>query len=214
MMVMMSVLESALTVSPTAMPTETTVPVIGLVRVASLSDCWALVRSASAVSMAAWSEAICSGVSVSAPDDARAGRRPCRRRRCRSTPVPVAGGPPCRWSPVPVLPCRRCRAWLPWVGAGARWWSRSSANVPPEDSASSAWASAVSSFDTVVWSFDTCCSSVETVWSAASHVAWPVVVLVLALVQSLWAWARSAASLLLVGGQRRLVLRSASSGLR
>ena len=39
MMVMISVLESALTVSPAAMSTETTVPLIGLFNVASLSDC-------------------------------------------------------------------------------------------------------------------------------------------------------------------------------
>ena len=63
MTVMISVLESALTVSPALMPTETTVPLIGLVSVASLSDCSALVSWASAVSMAAWSLAICSGES-------------------------------------------------------------------------------------------------------------------------------------------------------
>ena len=66
MMVMISVVELALTVSPSLMPTETTVPLMGLASVASVSDCWALVRSASALSMSAWSEAICSGVSVSA----------------------------------------------------------------------------------------------------------------------------------------------------
>ena len=44
-------------------------PLIGLVKVASFSDCSALMRSASAESMAAWSDAICWGVSVSAPDD-------------------------------------------------------------------------------------------------------------------------------------------------
>ena len=53
MMVMISVLELALTVSPALMPTETTVPLMGLVSVASVSDCWALVRSASALSMLA-----------------------------------------------------------------------------------------------------------------------------------------------------------------
>ena len=53
MMVMISVLELALTVSPVLMPTETTVPVMGLVSVVSFSDCWALVRSASALSMLA-----------------------------------------------------------------------------------------------------------------------------------------------------------------
>ena len=51
MMVMMSVLELALTVSPTAMSTETTVPAIGLVKVVSFSDCSSLMRSASAESM-------------------------------------------------------------------------------------------------------------------------------------------------------------------
>ena len=53
MMVMISVLELALTVSPTLTATETTVPLIGLVNVASFSDCSALVRSASALSMLA-----------------------------------------------------------------------------------------------------------------------------------------------------------------
>src|SRR5580704_8781188 len=63
-MVIISVLDPALTVSPTVMATDTTVPLIGLVNVASLSDCCASVRFASAVSIAAWSDAICSGVSV------------------------------------------------------------------------------------------------------------------------------------------------------
>ena len=67
-------------------------------------------------------------------------------------------------------------------------------DVPP-DSVPRAWPSAVSSFETVVWSLDTCCSSVETVWRAASQVAWPCGVAVLALVQSLWAWTRSACCL-------------------
>ena len=58
-----------------------------------------------------------------------------------------------------------------------------------------AWPSAVSSFDTVLWSLETTCSSEETVSRAASHVAWPAGVAVLALVQSDdWACARSAAS--------------------
>ncbi len=63
MMAIVSVLESAVTVSPALMPTETTVPLIGLVSVASFSDCCALVSWASAVSIAAWSLAICSGES-------------------------------------------------------------------------------------------------------------------------------------------------------
>ncbi len=63
---MTSVLESALTVSPTLIPTETTVPLMGLVRFASASDCSATVSSACAVSMAAWSAAICWGVSADA----------------------------------------------------------------------------------------------------------------------------------------------------
>ncbi len=66
--------------------------------------------------------------------------------------------------------------------------------VPPDDPLPRACPSAVSSFDTVVWSLETCCSSAETVWSAASQVAWPAGVAVLALVQSDWAWARSAPS--------------------
>ncbi len=44
--VMISVLEPALTVSPTLMSTDTTVPLIGLVSVASVRDCCASVRSA------------------------------------------------------------------------------------------------------------------------------------------------------------------------
>ena len=64
----------------------------------------------------------------------------------------------------------------------------------PADSDARAWASAVSSLDTVDWSVETCCSSAETVSRALSHAAWPVVVLVLALVQSVCACVRSAAS--------------------
>ena len=58
---MISVLEPALTVSPTLMSTDTTVPLIGLVSVASVRDCCASVRSASAESIEAWSDAICCG---------------------------------------------------------------------------------------------------------------------------------------------------------
>ena len=92
MIVMMSVLESALTVSPDAMSTETTVPLIGLFSVASLSDCSALMRSASAVSMAAWSDAICSGVSVLAPSspNRRVRRSPTGGARCRCARGQVA----------------------------------------------------------------------------------------------------------------------------
>ena len=85
MMVMISVLEPALTVSPTLMPTETTVPLIGLVSVASFSDCCALVSWASAVSMAAWSLAICSGESELA--DPAPPLAPAR-----SVALPVAAG--------------------------------------------------------------------------------------------------------------------------
>ena len=91
MMVMMSVLESALTVSPAAMSTETTVPLMGLLRVASASDCSALMRSALAESMEAWSDAICSGVSLLPPVE----------------PVPVEP------DPVPAVRCLypRSRCW-------------------------------------------------------------------------------------------------------
>ena len=60
------------------------------------------------------------------------------------------------------------------------------------DSAANACPRAVSSFEIVVWSLETCCSSEETVWRAASQVAWPAWVPVLALVHSFWAWTRSA----------------------
>ena len=94
MITITSVLELALTVSPTVMPTETIVPLMGLVRLASASDCSASVSCASALSMSAWSEAICSGVSVEAdvpppvvppvplpvPPDRRRQCSPCPRR--------------------------------------------------------------------------------------------------------------------------------------
>ncbi len=83
MIVMISVLEPALTVSPTSMPTETTVPVMGLVSVVSFSDCCASVNWACAVSMSAWSLAICSGVSVSVDPDPPVAPLPPRSRRCR-----------------------------------------------------------------------------------------------------------------------------------
>ena len=167
MIVMISVLESALTVSPTLMPTETTVPAIGLVSDASLSDCSALVSCASAVSMEDWSLAICSGVSV-LPDD---------------PPVPPV--PPILASPAPELPVMSAVrlasvldvAWLPWVGEEPVF----PVPPPPEpvdglpllppDVTPRACASAVSSFETVFWSLETCCSSAETVWRAASQVA-------------------------------------------
>ena len=105
MTVMTSVLESALTVSPGAMSTETTVPLIGLVNVASFSDCSALVRSASAVSMAAWSEAICWGVSASAPDDPVPPVAPAPVDALPVDPVPVDALRRC-WRPSR---CSRCR---------------------------------------------------------------------------------------------------------
>ena len=43
---MIAVLEPALTVSPVVIAAETTVPLIGLVRVAPFRDCWASVRFA------------------------------------------------------------------------------------------------------------------------------------------------------------------------
>ncbi len=90
MMAMVSVLESALTVSPARMSTETTVPLIGLVSVASFNDCCALVSWASAVSIAAWSLAICSGESElrrpRGTGGAGAARPRCRSLRRRSCP--------------------------------------------------------------------------------------------------------------------------------
>ncbi len=111
-------------------------------------------------------------------------------------PVPIDEEPaPAAVEPVPVVPAAlldASTAWLPWVGVEPG----VVVDVPPlEDSASRACPSAVSSFETAAWSFETCCSSADTVWSAASQVACPAGVPVLALVQSLWAWARSAACL-------------------
>jgi hypothetical protein len=63
-MTMSSVLESALTVSPTPMPTDAMVPLMGLVNCASVSDCWASTRFASAVSMVASSEASVAALSL------------------------------------------------------------------------------------------------------------------------------------------------------
>src|ERR1700730_17462383 len=68
MITITEVLEPALTVSPTLMPTETTVPLMGLVRFASVRDCWATVRFACAESIGAGSAAICGGVSEEAPE--------------------------------------------------------------------------------------------------------------------------------------------------
>ena len=65
-MTMTSVLELADTVSPAEMPTETMVPLIGLVSCAAARDCCASMSVACAESMAAWSVAICSGVSEAA----------------------------------------------------------------------------------------------------------------------------------------------------
>ena len=89
MMTITSVLELALTVSPTLIPTETIVPLMGLVRLASASDCWATVSSACAVSMAAWSAAICSGVSVRPSRAATGWCRPCLPSVLPVPPLPV-----------------------------------------------------------------------------------------------------------------------------
>jgi hypothetical protein len=107
------------------MSTETTVPLMGLFSVASLSDCSALMRSASAESMAAWSDAICSGVSVLPPEE----------------PVPVGVEPdpvePEPDAPLPVLPVKSAcsRACTPWVGVEP---GVVVEVPPPEDSAVSA----------------------------------------------------------------------------
>jgi hypothetical protein len=66
---MVLVEESAETLSPTAMPTDATVPAIGLVNCASASDCCALTSAASAVSIWAWSESSCAAVGVDVPPD-------------------------------------------------------------------------------------------------------------------------------------------------
>ena len=184
-MVMISVLESALTVSPTLMATETTVPLIGLVSVASVSDCSALVRSACAVSMAAWSDAICSGVSVLAAGRPGAAARRSRRadpsRSCRRR-WPCSRRDRPGWAEEPELPVevdsrpdglgrQRLRQRLLVLGHGRSGPSRPAARRRRPSA------------------------------SAASQVAWPVVVLVLALVQS--SLGLRQVSRLLVAGRRR-----------
>ncbi len=196
-MVTISVLELALTVSPTLIPTDTTVPLIGLVRVAAPSDCSASVRLASAVSIAGWSDAICCGVSLFADEPPPVGEPP----PWLIEPAPVLDDPPDPVLPVPVLPvtslvrsATMCAVEddpelaVTLLAAGAP------PDPLPEDSPVRAWPSALSSFDTVLWSVETTCSSAETVSRADSHVAWPAGVPVLALVQSDWACTRSAAS--------------------
>ena len=68
-MTITSVLESALTVSPTLTPTEAIVPEMGLESSASSRDCWASTRFALAASIAASSEAICSALSEAVDPD-------------------------------------------------------------------------------------------------------------------------------------------------
>ena len=53
MITMTLVLEPALIVSPTLKPTEAMVPLMGLLNWASLRDCWASIRFATAESIAA-----------------------------------------------------------------------------------------------------------------------------------------------------------------
>ena len=91
MMTMTSVLESALTVSPVVMPTETTVPLIGLDKVASFRDCCA--RSASLRPCRCWPGRWRSARDCPTP---RTSRRPSPRP-CSTTPT---------WSPR-----RRCCPW-------------------------------------------------------------------------------------------------------
>ena len=67
MMTMSSVAESALTVSPTLIPTETIVPLIGLVSCPSARDCSATMTLDCAVSIAASSDAICAALSEAEP---------------------------------------------------------------------------------------------------------------------------------------------------
>jgi hypothetical protein len=68
-MTITSVLESALTASPTLTPTEAMVPEMGLESSASSRDCCASTRFALAVSIAASSEAICSALSDAVDPD-------------------------------------------------------------------------------------------------------------------------------------------------
>ena len=181
MMTITLVLESALTVSPTVIPTETTVPLMGLVRFASARDCSSTVSSASAVSMAAWSAAICWGVSAEAEEPV-------------PPPVPPEPVPVPFPVPLPELPVELAgvdeRALGVWVGEPAvlddPWLSAS-------DSAASSLATAASSADTSCWSLKT--------WArAASQLAGfvvvvvDVVVVVVPVPQASCAWARSAAS--------------------
>ena len=79
--------------------TQVTVPLIGLVRVAAPSDCSTSVRLASAVSIAAWSDAYCCGVSALADEPppvgeprrvARAGARVGRPARPGAASAGVA----------------------------------------------------------------------------------------------------------------------------
>ena len=125
---------------------------------ASLSDCLASVRSASAVSMLAWSLAICSGVSVLA-----------------AAPVPPVLPPGLVPDPVePVLVLVMSALNVASVADAAVWFPELVGGVPvpelpvgveplppdgpvPEDSAHPVpGPSAVSSFETAFWSLDTC----------------------------------------------------------
>ena len=133
MMTMSSVLESALTVSPTLMPTDTIVPLIGLVSCPSARDCSAPTTLASAVSIAASSEAIWVALSEAAP--------------LIELPLPLVLPPPPVMADVPEDPVDPDDVVL--------------LPVPPEpdeDSAAvSALASVVSSDATVCWSLATDC---------------------------------------------------------
>src|SRR5580704_3426596 len=149
-MVIISVLEPALTVSPTVMATDTTVPLIGLVSVASLSDCCASVRFAAAVSIAAWSDAICSGVSVLLDPplpwllDPLLGLLLAFEGLPEPVPVPVlplVPVLPVLPVPVPVLASMACPPTDPEFPVEPD---------PLDDSAARAWARAVSSLETVV----------------------------------------------------------------
>ena len=197
------------------MPTETTVPLIGLVRVASFSDCSALVRSASAVSMSAWSDGDLLGrVGVGS------GPTRCRPSRC-----PDAGAAlPVVPEPLPVAPCsaspQPCRlvaadgvAARVAAGAGAAAGRRSSERAAARGLGAEGLAERrlVLRHGRLVLGDLLLVRRDRLEGGLARGLAgrWCSV---LALVQSLWAWARSAASLLLVGRQRRLVLGQRASG--
>ena len=209
-MMMISVLELALTVSPAVMPTETTVPLMGLVRLASVATAgprsarpvpcrWRPGPTRSAGGCRVDAEApVPTRCRVAAAAGAAAGAR-CRCCRCAVTGRRRLGG-----GARPSARCRECRS-------PCR--CQSPCRCPPmptpcrSTTRLSACASAVSSLDTVALVLrhlllvgrDRLRGRPRT-WPGRS------VVLVLALVQSLLRLGQVRRLLLLVGRQCRLVL--------